>query len=66
MTIEEKLKYIKDRIDEDAFALVSIEDVKSKNFEDSLRALLTRILIAIELLKDIRSEEEEMNNGNKL
>lgn len=30
MTIEEKLKYIKDRIDEDAFALVSIEDVTSK------------------------------------
>lgn len=59
MTVEEKLKYIKDRIDEDAFALVSIEDVKSQNFEDSLRALLTRILIAIELLKDIRNEEED-------
>lgn len=59
MTVEEKLKYIKDRIDEDAFDLVSIEDVKSQNFEDSLRALLTRILIAIELLKDIRNEEED-------
>lgn len=59
MTVEQKLKYIKDRLDEDAFALVSIEDVKSKNFEDSLRALLTRILIAIELLKDIRNEEED-------